>query len=485
MIKKQLLLAILFILLLNETYSQIATNKNTQTIASLSDYSFIGDGYGLLTSPSMPAPGVYEPYVPDLTNLSDLTIVNVSSSSELVDELSGGASDKVIVCEDGTYTSSITLNNIDNVYLIAKNKGGAIFETSSNTFTIPSVEANVSNFGIIGFKALGNGSSGGDGYFIFGPGTSSSYHVKNIYFSDMEWNNYGTVIYGGLHSHDWTIDKSTFTGGVYEYLWYMMGWHHSIINTVIYGSTWFPVAIRGSYPPDEDYSDYGCPQITSRSEHFLSDDDWTHLIVNNTFGTPSTIETHPYSYDALLVLYYEADEGDDTSEGVYFPPINVMVYNNAFIDNLENRIGMSVMASRGINDDNIASVSLRTVSYNYCKGGVFDADGTPTNDADISNNVGNFSDFGFNDAERDYTITSSSGLADNGTSEFYYPNVDNAGNLRDNNPDVGAFEAPGGYSGIMVDFTVNMSVCDANVSFTNTSSGSATSFLWDFGDGTT
>ena len=60
---------------------------------------------------------------------------------------------------------------------------------------------------------------------------------------------------------------------------------------------------------------------------------------------------------------------------------------------------------------------------------------------DLSSNVKNFINFGFDDKNRNYHLSPSSDLIDKGTKEFYFPNVDHEGNLRDHTPDIGAFEA--------------------------------------------
>jgi PKD repeat protein len=305
--------------------------------------------------------------------------------------------------------------------------------------------------------------------------------------SDVWFDGFEVGIYGGLHSHDWTVDKSVFSGSTKSYLWYMMGWHHSIINTVLYENVYFAVAIRGSYPPNEDYNyKGGNPSIGDRSSHFLASNDWSHLIANNTYGSPSSSE--PRSYAAQQGLYYNVDEGSGHSEDSYFPPYNIMIYNNAFYDNVKHKTAIYLAANRGINTGAVDAIKVKIISNNYCLNDVLDADYSTSN-IPMSGNKENFSNFGFNDGNRDYTITSSSGLVDNGNTNLWFPNVDHAGNLRDNTPDVGAYEVPGSSPGpsVRADFDANVTSCGASVSFTNksTSSEGTLSYSWKFGDGKT
>jgi len=427
---------------------------------SLSDYDFIEDGYGYLTSPSTPSQGTQTPYVPNLSDLSTLDIIYVSPNgagsgasesdpTTLYSVFSGTIENKVVIALEGTYifNTTIKINNVNNVYLIAKNKGKAIFELNDDSiFEFPNSNAEIHNFSIIGFKSTGNGNRN-DNYFIFGPGNGLHYNAYNIYLSDMEWSDYSCVVYSGLHSHDWTIDKSQFYNSTYEYIWYMMGWHHTLMNTVMYNNSYLSVVIRGSYPPNEEYIYNGSNTlIADRTEHFLADDDWTHLIINNTFGScHNFIENH--ENDIHMGLWYDipSDEAGKT-EDCYFPPKNIIIANNAFIDSGKlNKEAILFAASRGVNDpvkSNVASVNGIIIKNNYTdKSKLIHPFGTTDmSSVDLTSNVLNFTNFGFDDENRDYTITSSSELINMGATGIYFPNVDNTGNYRSDAPDVGAYE---------------------------------------------
>ena len=435
-------------------------NMNRKKVKGLSEYSFIGKGYQYLTAPSNPGLGIRVPYVPDLSDLSALDIRYISpkgkgnglsetNPSTLQKILSGGARNIVIVALNGTYTvNDLMLQNIDNVHIIAKNKGKAVITNTSGitNFELGNSNVSVHDLSIVGFKAVGTGKRL-DNYFIFGPGNGLNYNAYNIYLSDMEWSDYSCVVYGGLHSHDWTIDKSLYYNSTYEYIWYMMGWHHTLMNTVIYNDSYLGVVIRGSYPPDEEYIYKGKNElIENRTQHFLDNNDWTHLIVNNTFGScHHFVKDHVTSQH--MGLWYDLPDGEKgRTEDCYFPPKNIIIANNTFIDNgKENKKAVLFAASRGINDPdkkNIASVNGIVIENNYTdhKQLIEAFDKTDMSSVDLSSNVRNFKEFGFDDANRDYRLSPSSGLIDKGTTDVYFPDVDNAGNIRDHIPDVGAFE---------------------------------------------
>jgi len=450
----------------NSTYDDVAPGKSNsksspvKKITSLSDYDFVGTGYKYLTAPSTPGQGIQTPYVPNLSNLSNLDIIYVSpdgkgkglsetNPSTLQKVLQNGAHDKVIIALNGNYdVENLMLQNISNVHIIAKNKGKAIItrKTGNTNFELGNSNVSVRDFSIIGFKAIGT-KEGRSNFFIFGPGNGLNYNAYYIYLSDMEWSEYSCVVYGGLHSHDWTIDKSIFHNSTYEYIWYMMGWHHTLMNSVMYNNSYLGVVIRGSYPSDEEYVYRGKNElIENRTEHFLDNNDWSHMIINNTFGS-----CHYFVEDHItkqhMGLWYDLPHYEKgRTEDCYFPPKNIIIANNAFFDKgKENKKAILFAASRGIDDPNIkniASVNGVIIKNNYTDHEelITPFDKTDMSSVDLSSNIKNFTNFGFDDQNRDYQLSPSSGLIDKGTTDIYSPNVDHVGNLRDQIPDVGAYE---------------------------------------------
>ena len=458
-------------------------------VNSLSDYSFIGSGYGELTTPSTPAPGVQVPYVPDLSNLDASKVVVVSNSTELKNNLSSG---KIIVCENGTYDFKVSKTELSNVVLISKNKWGAKITGSGPKFAFSG--SGVYNLSIIGFEAIGTGEANADvNLFIKSSSRDAGKTVYNIYISDMKFHEYAMVIYGGLHSYNWTVDKVIHYNSNLSYLWYMMGWHHSVINSVMYNNTRYSIAIRGCFPIDETYyyDDHSKNiRISERSKHFLASNDWTHLIMNNTFGS---VYDNSRPSESFVTLYYNATEGEGNKEDVYFPPKNILIANNAFIDNGgQSKYPFKIFANRGVNTGAIDAVNGVFVKNNYTDKDKFLTSDYSNHQIDLSTNHLNVSEssMGFDDSNRDYTITKSSVLANAGSKNLYITNIDNTGETRDNIPDVGAFEVPGSTPGTSVDadFTYSKTDCSASVIFTDkstSSEGSIDSYLWKFGDGKT
>jgi hypothetical protein len=178
---KQLILSkvstILILLLVIATSGNAQVQKSTKSVESLSDYSFIGTGYGALSAPSMPAPGVYVPYIPDLSNLDESKVVVVSNGSELKSAI---GSNKIIVCNNGEYNVQISSSSLTNLVIISKNKWGAKFTGGGPKFAFSKM--GVHEVSIIGFEAVGTGESNSDGNaFIKAVGSPANNSTSYIY----------------------------------------------------------------------------------------------------------------------------------------------------------------------------------------------------------------------------------------------------------------------------------------------------------------
>jgi hypothetical protein len=260
----------------------------------------------------------------------------------------------------------------------------------------------------------------GGGQFVRSP-DASFLNAHHLYFLGVKMQGLWMGLYSGLSSHDWTVDGCEFYNSKASYMWYMMGYHHAVINSVMYNNSYYSIAIRGCYPTDEKFYYYDTEKnrrISERSGHFLSLDDWTHLIANNTFGSNYN---NNRLQDAHLSLYYNADEGRKISEDVYFPPKNVMIMNNAFIDSGNgNKKMLNLMAERGVNSSGAASVNGLFIKNNYIdKKELIEAD-TDISTVDLSSNHTGVSEeeFGFDDTNRDYTISNDSILKDAGAGAY-------------------------------------------------------------------
>jgi hypothetical protein len=283
------------------------TDGNSEGITSLSDYAFMGTGYGPFTANSTPAPGIIKPYVPKII-IDENKIIWVhpdgkgdgsaeNTPTTLQKSIINAKEGDTIIALNGDYIIGMVIRSLSNVNIIAKNKLGAkIIRANNKAVFYFEDKSAIHDINIIGFEADGNKPAydgKDDSYFIFHSGALKNDSVYNIYISDMKFHNFTVALYGGLHSHDWTLDRVEHYDSTLSYLWYMMGWHHSVINSVMYNNSYLSLAIRGCFPIDETYiySEKGDirylnnPRISSRNNHFLSQNDWTHIIINNTFGT--------------------------------------------------------------------------------------------------------------------------------------------------------------------------------------------------------
>jgi hypothetical protein len=456
------MLLMVFILFGCKQASENPVPENSAPDKGLSDYEFIGDGYeGVFTTPSadisVPEDTViYNPYVPDLSTIKYDELIYVSpegtgsgktedSPTNFKDalEMTKGRSRSTIIALDGVYSFEIFVDELVNVNIISKNKYGAkIIPVGDNgddaAFRFYN-DCNVHHVSFIGFEVSGGRS------LIFNPGTSSQGEAHHIYIAEMKFHDMVLPVYSGLHSYDWTIDRCYFYDSRASYLWYMMGFHHTVMNCVMYNNTYLSVSLRGHYPLDEDYIWNGQnPFIKDREKKYLKANDWTHLIVNNTFASCSN-NSRPH--DALLGLFYDIVPGEeDESEACYFPPQNVAIVNNIFIDRgVQKKKGIAIWARRGINTGAVNSVDGIFIWNNCTEKSVLVIPGDGSDVSGVKNDKGNFlnvANFGFVDeGNYDFHLTRlSSSLINSGAVKFYYPNTDFDGKKRDGSPDIGAFE---------------------------------------------
>ncbi len=397
------------------------------------DYDCIGTGYdGIATTPSA------EPYVP-LIEIDEGKIIwaapggggngsSESSPTTLISAMNSAGEGWTIIALDGTHNVETVIADLTYVNIIAKNKHGAAL-SGKLTF---SDNQDIHHISFIGFEISG-------GVFIFSPSTHVNAAPHHVYLADLYMHDMFMAFYSGLHSHDWTVDRCLYYNSTMSYLWYAMGWHHTVMNSVMYNNSYLSIAIRGHYPLDETFN-YGGPNpsISSRSESYLDADDWTHKIINNTFG--SNYDTsRPNQH---MGLYYNAEEGTGVSEDSYFPPQNITIANNVFVDDGPlGKTGIIIYANRGVNTGAVDSVNGITITGNVTDKGALVVADTNISSVDLSGNTVNASAFGFDDGARDYALTAgSTALIDQGVTTTYVPNNDMRGQPRDSSPDVGAYE---------------------------------------------
>ncbi len=349
-------------------------------------------------------------------------VVYVSNPNEFQQTINSAKPNTTIILRDGDYQNTrISFPKAKHhITIKAQNRHGAVIyprgRDGSSAIYLPHVSNENEMIHDINFIDLEVAGAGDGKEFLFTPGVQYGHH--HIYFKNIKMHGLFMGLYSGLSSHDWTMDGCEFYNSSASYMWYMMGYHQAVINSVMYNNSYYSLSIRGCYPPAEKFDYYhheNNPRIGSRSGHFLASDDWTHLIANNTFGSNYNKNR---LVDAHIGLYYNADEGARDSEDVYFPPKNVMIFNNVFVDSGNgNKKMLNLMANRGINKGRSDSVDGLIIKNNFTdKRTLIDSD-TSISSVDLSTNHTSVSEdkFGFDDSNRDYHISYDSILKDAGT----------------------------------------------------------------------
>jgi hypothetical protein len=411
------------------------------------DYDCIGEGYDGYATVSSD-----EPYVP-VVRIDPDRIIYVSpggggdGSSEEQPTTFATAFQKAtpgttILALDGEYRINLNVPAIHDVNIISKNRWGARINCGSDNALDLGNRRDIHHINIIGFEVYGD--EGGE--FIFAAGDAKDIGTHHFYLSDMKFHDLKMGLYTGLHSHDWTVDRCMYYDSRMSYLWYMMGWHQTVMNSIMYNNTYYSLAIRGHYPLDEEF-DYFHPEnntpITDRERSWLEPDDWTHKIINNTFGS-CTNTSRPGEAHVSIFYNKPAEDPPLQSEDVYFPPQNITITNNVFVDDGPLRKNpVVIFAERGINTGEPWSVNGVYIYNNVTdKNKILVQEDYPIESIDLSQNTLNAKNTGFLDAAgHDYRLTpGSTDLIDRGSTRCFVPNTDFRGNVRDDPPDIGAYE---------------------------------------------
>jgi hypothetical protein len=210
------------------------------------------------------------------------------------------------------------------------------------------------------------------GQFIKSEG-GATYSVYRVYLSGLKIHDLRTGVYSGLHSHDWTMnDSKVYDLWDNEHAWYMMGWHHSVINSQFYNGSHDILAVRGYYPDGEkhtyisdgDTSCHGNKYIEDRvgRKGFIDRSDWTHYIANNRFLSWSLKTSHDYDSNTHIAIAYGLyGDPDCGAEKVYLPPQNINIMGNLFSNKNEPEQAsiraIQIDAWKGIYNDSLASIN--------------------------------------------------------------------------------------------------------------------------------
>ena len=342
-----------------------------------------------------------------------------------------------IIALDGVYTINITISTLTNVNIMAEHKYAAKLDAGGDTVFEFTYNHDIHHVRIEGFEVYGGGNS----MLIFSPSTSVNGVPHHIYLADLKMHDLKMGVYSGLHSHDWTMDRCSFYDGTMSYIWYAMGFHHTIQNSVMYNNPYFNLALRGHYPLDEVYHYEGDNTLVlDRDKRYLHQRDWTHIVRNNTFG----IKTEEGRGGAGMALYYgDPHEEDDLAEIAYLPPQNVIIENNIFADTVLKKNAIEVFAWGGVNSGAINSVDGLVIRNNVTNKSEISLLEEGEGSYSESDNTLNITEYGFADVnEGNYTLTyDSTVLIDKGFEHNKSTPYDFDNTLRDDGHiDIGAYE---------------------------------------------
>jgi hypothetical protein len=197
--------------------------------------------------------------------------------------------------------------------------------------------------------------------------SAEKYDSSFIYFKGLKIHNLVQGIYSGVHTHDWTVDSCEMYNSLLSHMWYMLGWHHSVINSNFFNGSHDVLVVRGHYPKGEYYtyikdgdtSCHGNIYVKDRvaknlTGNLLSKDDWTHRIINNSFSSWDFSTPQRALWNTHIGIAYE-NYGDAIcgNEQVYLPPQNIEISNNNFSNENEYKEAVihaiQIDARKGIN----------------------------------------------------------------------------------------------------------------------------------------
>jgi len=345
-------------------------------------------------------------YVPNLKfHMNDVygngKIIHVGSVPELENAIQEAEPYTTILLQNGTYDNVNILFPKGTHHLTIKGSGEQTViipagRDDNSAFLLPNVASKseqVHDINFVDFTVSGEGkqcikSSGGrwvdkNGVVHDHGEENEKYGPYNIYFYKMNFVDLFMGLYSHLYAHDWTVDSCSFTHSSYSHFWYMMGWHLAVINSTLVDPTHDGLAIRGYYPEGEVHtyiSDemprteecYGNRYVLDRGSRsvangFLPADDWTHIIVNNTFkGSSSDRGDGSQPFMVFAYGIYGNDQPCD-AEQTYLPPQNVVISGNELDthggDNVTTH-GIQFDAWQGVNNESLASINGITITDN-------------------------------------------------------------------------------------------------------------------------
>jgi hypothetical protein len=218
-------------------------------------------------------------YYPSAAALNYSNVISANSGN-WCSKIKSASPKSNIILSDGSYSGGCSVRGKKELTISANSKFGVKWNGGGYMFEI--TESSYIN--IIGMEVSGGGS-GPDGGIAKVRHHKTSLLSHHIYFGDCYVHDKNGGIYSGSATHDVTVDKSIFVNITVSYAWYCEGYHQVISNSLFYGINNNYVALRGYAPLGSEWDDSDRSHDARNNEFpTLQKDDWTHLVVNNTFG---------------------------------------------------------------------------------------------------------------------------------------------------------------------------------------------------------
>ncbi len=259
--------------------------------------------------------------------------ISLSSPTTIKSAIKNIKPNSTIILLDGIY-KGISLNKKNHLTFKAQNPQKAIIQDVKYALEIQYS----SYINIIGIE-IKNCT-----YGLF-----SGLFSHHIYLFDIHMHHCDFAIYSGYNTHDYTVDSSQIHDIFTGYGWYALGYHQTLQNSVMYNINNHYMMVRGYVPLGENRDQAPLKTRDSNSYKRLTKDDWTHHIINNTFGK----ETKNFTREprgAGVGIYAGGKSATDNDE-YYLPPQNVLIINNVFY-NLHGDRAISMSGEFGFSKNN-------------------------------------------------------------------------------------------------------------------------------------
>jgi len=235
----------------------------------------------------------------------------------------------LIELEDGVYMDYCPIKNKSYITIKAKNQYGVKYE-GDDFFLV--LQDNNHHINLLGIETSSSSDKVDAGLLkTHGYGRYDNHHV---YVKDCWVHHSGSAILTSPRNHDITVDHCLIHDIKKGYFWYAMGWHLSLVNSVLYHPENNGMSIRGHFPLNKYWSYEEAKTADVRDEadiENLPKDEWTHYVANNFFGKGFGREASRSWERGSAVAFYQ---GRDNSDGddAYLPAQNVVIENNIFHD---------------------------------------------------------------------------------------------------------------------------------------------------------